>query len=63
MDADKRKKYDSSLPFDESIPDPDDVTAENFFKLFTKTFNNNARFSVNKNVPSLGDENTPIAEV
>lgn len=59
-DPDKRKKYDSSLPFDESIPDADDVTPENFYKLFTKAFDNNARFSVHKVFLKLGDENTPI---
>jgi hypothetical protein len=60
MDPEKRKRYDSTLPFDESIPDPDDITPENFYKRYAKTFDRNARFSVHKPVPDLGDENAPI---
>jgi len=63
-DATKRKKYDSSLPFDEKIPKTEDVkTADKFYELFTRCFNNNARFSVTKPVPSLGDANTPLNDV
>lgn len=31
-DPAKRKKYDSSLPFDEKIPSKDDITEENFYE-------------------------------
>ena len=64
MDSQKRKKYDSSLPFDEKIPKADDITSdEQFFELLKKCFNNNARFAVNKPVPDLGDMDTPLEEV
>lgn len=63
-DAAKRKKYDSSLPFDDNIPSKSDAEDEKeFYKVFSKCFNNNARFSVNKPVPNLGDENTPLEDV
>lgn len=45
-DPARRKKYDSSLPFDEEIPQKADVTDVNFYEKFDKTFLNNARFSV-----------------
>lgn len=60
----KRKKYDSSLPFDEKFPDEKDIEDdEDFFVKWTRVFNNNARFSVNKPVPTIGDMNTPMEEV
>ena len=60
----KRKKYDSSLPFDEKIPGEDDIeNDDDFFNKFGKVFQNNARFSVNKPVPNLGDMNTPLDQV
>lgn len=59
----KRKKYDSSLPFDESIPQKSDITDEIFYEKFQRCFNNNARFSIKKPVPALGDENTDLADV
>lgn len=59
-DPAKRKKYDSSLPFDEKIPDKEDVTDENFYDLFGKCFQNNSRFSEVKPVPNLGDASTPM---
>lgn len=63
-DADKRKKYDSSLPFDEAIPKESEVKdAKQFYELFSKCFQNNAKFAVTKPAPELGDENTPIDDV
>lgn len=38
IDTTKRRRYDSSLPFDDNIPDADDVTDENFFELFNSVF-------------------------
>lgn len=35
IDPEKRKKYDSSLPFDENIPDEDDFDDESFYDVFT----------------------------
>lgn len=58
----KRKKYDSSLPFDEKIPDKD-IDEEDFYEEYSKCFTLNSKFSVNKPVPNLGDANTPMEEV
>lgn len=63
-DSDKRKKYDSSLPFDESIPKESEVKDPKvFYTAFRKCFRNNGKFAVNKPVPDIGDENSPIEEV
>ena len=59
----KRRKYDSSLPFDEKIPQVGDFTDENFYEVFRAAFNKNARFAKKKPVPSLGDDSTPLKEV
>ena len=59
----KRKKYDSSLPFDDKIPKAADVTDENFFEVYKKCFSRNARFSTIKPVPELGDFFTSIEDV
>ena len=57
----KRKKYDSTLPFDESIPS--EFTPETFYEVFKVAFNRNARFAKKKPVPNLGDDSTPWAQV
>ena len=64
-DPAKRKKYDSTLPFDEDIPDvkKDKIDDSNFFDIFGKCFTNNARYSTIKPVPNIGEENTTIEEV
>jgi DnaJ family protein C protein 2 len=63
-DPRKRKAYDSSMPFDDRIPKETDVeTDEDFYDVFAKVFNRNARFSVKTPVPKLGDKSTPIEEV
>jgi DnaJ family protein C protein 2 len=65
----KRRAYDSQLPFDESIPTEEKVVKaltkgpHKFFKLFDPVFKRNARFAVKKPVPELGDMNTPIDQV
>lgn len=63
MDPAKRKKYDSSLPFDERIPEPGSWTADNFFEVFSKAFNHNSLWSKKKPCPNFGDASTPINEV
>ncbi len=66
---DKRRAYDSQLPFDESIPSEEKITKglakgpHKFFKLFAPVFQRNARFAVKKPVPDLGDMETPLNEV
>lgn len=65
----KRRAYDSQLPFDESIPTEELVQKKlakgphKFFKLFDPVFSRNARFAVVKPVPELGDMDTPIDQV
>lgn len=59
----KRKKYDSTLPFDEKIPQVGDFTDDNFYEVLAAAFTRNARFAKKKPVPNLGDENTPMKEV
>jgi len=61
-DPEKRKKYDSTLPFDDSIPD-DKVEESEFFKVFGPAFRRNALWSNKRPVPDLGDENTDIKKV
>lgn len=65
IDADKRRRHDSSLPFDDRIPDPDDtvITAENFYELFAEVFKRNSQWSKKKPVPQLGDPTTPLKKV
>lgn len=63
MDPSKRRKYDSSLPFDETVPKEDEITNDNFFKLYRACFENNARFSTIHPIPDIGDMDTPIESV
>ncbi len=65
----KRRAYDSQLPFDEAIPD-ESITLKyltkgdhKFFKLYGPVFQRNARFSVKKPVPELGDMETDMTKV
>lgn len=62
-DPARRKKYDSSLPFDESIPKEGTFTDKDFLEVFGKCFHNNSRFSVVKPCPTLGDKDTDIDDV
>lgn len=61
--SDKRRKYDSSLPFDEVIPGEDDFDEEDFYEVFGKCFTLNAQWSEKRPVPNIGDVDTPLAEV
>ncbi len=60
---DKRRKYDSSLDFDDSIPSNKIRTDTEFFDTFKEAFHRFSRWSEKKPVPCLGDENTPYAQV
>jgi len=60
----KRRRYESTLKFDDAIPS--DLTkgyANNFFEKFRPVFKRNARWSTRSGVPELGDEETPIEKV
>jgi DnaJ family protein C protein 2 len=60
----KRKSYDSVDPtFDETIPSVSDSSKRNFYKAFGDAFERNARWSIKKNVPKLGDENSTFDEI
>ncbi|CDO65446.1 DNA-binding chaperone, putative [Plasmodium reichenowi] len=59
-----RKQYDSSIPFDESIPTLTQLEeAKNFYNFLRPVFKRNAKWSAIKPVPDIGDENTEIKEV
>ena len=63
-DPAKRKRYDSSLPFDDEVPsDSDDITDEDFYSRFEPVFKNNSMWSKKKPAPNLGDDDTPLDEV
>ncbi len=59
----KRKRYDSTLPFNDAIPEQGDWTEETFFEVFQAVFNRNAMFAKKKPVPNLGNSDTPMNEV
>lgn len=64
LNADKRRAYDSSLPFDDDIP-PAKVTADRFYRVFGACFAANSRWYDGKktDLPSLGDEDTHLDDV
>lgn len=66
IDPVKRKRYDSSLPFNDSIPndaDVIDISEEAFYELFEPVFRRNALFAKKKPVPSIGDATMPLEQV
>ncbi|KYN97979.1 putative DNA-binding chaperone [Plasmodium gaboni] len=59
-----RKQYDSSIPFDESVPTLTQLEeAKNFYTFLRPVFKRNAKWSAIKPVPDIGDENTDIKDV
>lgn len=60
-DPDARRAYDSSRPFDDTIPD-DKVSEENFYEFFGPVFERNKKWSIHP-LPSLGDETTTIKNI
>ena len=63
LDADKRKKYDSTFEFDEHIPEDVLLDEKVFFMEYGPCFLRNAVWSEKKPIPKLGDMNTPIEKV
>jgi DnaJ family protein C protein 2 len=54
-DDKKRRMYDSSIPFDDTIPNEKDITSEDdFYAIFSAAFSRNQRWSTRRPVPSLG---------
>ena len=68
-DTNKRRAYDSQLPFDEHIPSDDFIAKalekgpEKYLRVYDKVFKRNARFAVVKPVPDIGLVDTPINDV
>jgi len=61
-DPEKKKKYDSTLPFDETIPEGT-VEEKDFFETFKPVFIRNAFWSNKRPVPDIGDLKTDIKKV
>lgn len=63
-DPKKRRYYDSTLPFDDSIPKDSEWSNDaEFYKVFNEVFERNSMWALKKPVPKLGNAETPIAEV
>ncbi|KAG5506479.1 hypothetical protein JKF63_05982 [Porcisia hertigi] len=62
-DPDARQTYDSSRPFDDTIPGEQAVGADTFFTTFGPVFERNKKWSSVPGMPSLGTDKTPHAEV
>ena len=62
LDPAKKKKYDSSIPFDDKIP-ANDLGEEEFYEEYGKCFFINSRFSEISPVPVLGNKQTLMKEV
>jgi DnaJ family protein C protein 2 len=64
LDPERRKKYDSTFEFDDTIPDENgSYNEKNFFKSFGPYFIKNSIWSKNKPIPKLGDMSTPLSKV
>lgn len=63
LDPEKRKKYDSTIEFDDTIPDDKDFETKEFFKSFGPVFLKNSIWSKRKPVPKIGDMSTPLDKV
>ncbi|KAI0219481.1 DnaJ-like subfamily C member 2 [Lamellibrachia satsuma] len=60
----KRKSYDSIDPqFDDSVPSVSSDSKEKFYEVFRPYFEQNARWSVKKWVPVLGDDSISFEDV
>jgi len=63
-DPEKRRRYDSTLPFDDALPSKAEIINDDaFFAVFKASFAANSRFAIKKPCPSIGDINTDMAEV
>ncbi|CAE7514191.1 Dnajc2 [Symbiodinium natans] len=60
-DQAKRRQYDSTLDFDDAVPD--EVDEDGFYETFGPVFRRNARWSTRFPVPEIGDEQTDMVKV
>eukprot|EP00747_Dinoflagellata_sp_TGD_P164549 gnl/TRDRNA2_/TRDRNA2_184631_c0_seq1.p1 gnl/TRDRNA2_/TRDRNA2_184631_c0~~gnl/TRDRNA2_/TRDRNA2_184631_c0_seq1.p1 ORF type:complete len:802 (+),score=274.64 gnl/TRDRNA2_/TRDRNA2_184631_c0_seq1:77-2482(+) len=58
----KRLQYDSTLDFDDRLPKFNADSKADFFEVFGECFRRNARWSVRRPVPEIGDANTDPKE-
>lgn len=64
IEPEKRKKYDSTIEFDDTIPeDIEKYEEKEFFRAFGPVFLKNSIWSKKKPVPKIGDMSTPIDKV
>ena len=64
MDQTKRRQYDSTLEFNDEIPESFDPENEDFFEIFDQYFKINSYWSKNKkDIPELGDKDTKMHKV
>jgi DnaJ family protein C protein 2 len=62
-DPARRRRYDSTLPFDDSIPKQGDWNDETFYEVFNEVFERNSMWALKRPVPKIGNHETPISEV
>jgi DnaJ family protein C protein 2 len=62
-DTTRRRAYESSLDFDDSVPEDDEGLKEAFFKVYGPVFARNAKFSGVQPVPLLGGSDVPFEQV
>jgi len=62
-DPEKRKKYDSTYVFDDTIPEDVEYNEKEFFIEFGPVFLKNSIWSKKKPVPKIGDMSTPLDKV
>ena len=59
----RRKKYDSTLDFNDFIPEDKEYGAEEFFEVFGPVFQRNAHYSKITPVPEFGDIKTKMKKI
>nr|CCC89345.1 putative chaperone protein DNAj [Trypanosoma congolense IL3000] len=62
-DPEMRLTYDSSRPFDDTIPGETLAEGSDFYAVFGPVFERNKKWSVEHNLPSIGTDATSIEEV
>ena len=59
----RRRKYDSTLPFDDAIPEKFHADRDNFYETFGPVFVRNSYFSKKQPAPVLGDADDNLKKV